>query len=106
MKNLRRVVIPFHFLAIAGVAWSAYSGQWQILLAATLVFWIVWGIGFEVGTHGLFSPSAFKASPAVHKVLAVLATLVGQGTVVFWVAVHRGYHHPHADTERDPHSPK
>lgn len=105
MKNLKRVVLPFHLLAVAGAAWAWHAGRLPELALATLAFWALLGIGLEVGTHRLFSHCAFKASPAVAKTLAVLATLVGQGTVIFWVAVHRGYHHPHADTERDPHSP-
>jgi hypothetical protein len=28
-----------------------------------------------------------------------------EGSSIFWVAVHRGYHHPHADTDKDVHSP-
>lgn len=33
------------------------------------------------------------------------ATFAGQGGSIFWVAMHRGYHHPHSDTLKDYHSP-
>jgi fatty-acid desaturase len=39
-------------------------------------------------------------------IILFLAVFAGQGSSIFWVAIHRGYHHPHADTERDLHSPK
>ncbi|HVE53278.1 MAG TPA: fatty acid desaturase [Ramlibacter sp.] len=105
MKNLVRVVLPFHLLALLALAWSWQAGKLLPLALCTLAAWVLLGIGLEVGTHRLFSHASFKTSPVVARALAVLATLVGQGTVIFWVAIHRGYHHPYADTERDPHSP-
>lgn len=105
MKNVKFVVLPFHLLALIGLTYAWRSAQFATYLVSLLVFWLVLGAALEVGTHRLFSHSAFKAGPRVTKVLAVLATLVGQGTIIFWVAVHRGYHHPFADTDRDPHSP-
>jgi stearoyl-CoA desaturase (delta-9 desaturase) len=105
MKNLKRVVAPFHLLAVASLAWAGHTGQLATLAAWAAAFWLLLGIGLEVGTHRLFSHASFGASAVVTKLLAVLGTLVGQGTVIFWVAIHRGYHHPFADTDRDPHSP-
>jgi fatty-acid desaturase len=105
MKNFKWVLVPFHLLAIAGLIYAVRIGQMLPLFFCFVLFWCLLGIGLEVGIHRLFSHHSYKASPGVEKILAVLGTLVGQGTVIFWVAIHRGYHHPYADTEKDPHSP-
>jgi stearoyl-CoA desaturase (delta-9 desaturase) len=34
------------------------------------------------------------------------AVVGGQGSPVWWVALHRGYHHRHTDKDEDPHSPR
>ena len=31
--------------------------------------------------------------------------MAGQGSPIFWIGIHRGYHHRHADTDKDAHSP-
>ncbi len=49
---------------------------------------------------------SFEASNGVRRLLAFLSVLSGQGSPLFWVAVHMGSHHPHADTEKDIHSPR
>jgi fatty-acid desaturase len=38
-------------------------------------------------------------------VVLACAALAGQGSSLTWVALHRGYHHRFADTEKDLHSP-
>ena len=32
--------------------------------------------------------------------------MAGQGSPIFWIGIHRGYHHRYADTDKDAHSPK
>jgi stearoyl-CoA desaturase (delta-9 desaturase) len=60
----------------------------------------------SIGFHRYFSHKAFKTNRFWHQVMLWGGTLAGQGSVVFWVALHR-IHHPNSDrSTADIHSPK
>jgi stearoyl-CoA desaturase (Delta-9 desaturase) len=91
--------IPVH-LAALGLTWYAGVNIWLVL-----AFTFLCQVGVEVGTHRYFAHRAFKLSLWRVWVLAWLATIAGQGSIIAWAAVHRNLHHAHADTIKDPHSP-
>ncbi|MCW7539728.1 acyl-CoA desaturase [Aquabacterium sp. A7-Y] len=62
------------------------------------------GIGSTVGFHRHFTHRSFKAVTPVRVLLAVLGSMAMQGTVIFWVSLHRR-HHQCSDAAGDPHSP-
>lgn len=69
------------------------------------IFWIALGkVGGDIGYHRLFSHKSFKTSQLKKRFLLVLGTLIGIGSSISWVSVHRS-HHRYADTIQDPHSP-
>lgn len=76
-------------------------------LWATLVMWVlVCGLGIAVGYHRVFSHKTHQLPTWKENILLFFATFAGQGGSIFWVALHRGYHHPYADSDpRDLHSP-
>jgi len=75
-------------------------------LWSTFVMWILCcGLGIAVGYHRVFSHRTHKLPPWKENILLFFAVFAGQGASIFWVALHRGYHHPYADKEQDIHSP-
>jgi fatty-acid desaturase len=75
-------------------------------LWATLVMWVlVCGLGIAVGYHRVFSHRIYQLPTWKENLILFFATFAGQGASIFWAAMHRGYHHPHADTLKDFHSP-
>lgn len=77
---------------------------WYLLLS--VVMWaLISGLGIAVGYHRVFSHRTHKLPTWKENILLFFATFAGQGSPIFWVALHRGYHHPFSDTDRDPHSP-
>jgi stearoyl-CoA desaturase (delta-9 desaturase) len=75
-------------------------------LWATLVGWIlVCGLGIAVGYHRVFSHRTHQLPPWKENVIQFLAVFAGQGASIFWVALHRGYHHRLSDHAGDIHSP-
>ena len=77
---------------------------WYLLMS--VVMWaLISGLGIAVGYHRVFSHRTHKLPAWKENILLFFATFAGQGSPIFWVALHRGYHHPYADTERDSHSP-
>jgi len=72
----------------------------------TFIMWILaCGLGIAVGYHRVFSHKTHTLPKWKENILLFLGTLSGQGASIFWVALHRGYHHPHSDKEKDIHSP-
>ena len=72
----------------------------------TFVMWILTcGLGIAVGYHRIFSHKTHKLPKWKENVILFFAVFAGQGDSIFWIAMHRGYHHPHADTKKDIHSP-
>jgi len=72
----------------------------------TFVGWIlISGYGISIGFHRYFSHRSFKTSRWISRLLAFLGCLGGQGSPLFWAALHRGLHHPFSDTDKDIHSP-
>ncbi len=72
----------------------------------TFIMWIlVCGLGIAVGYHRVFSHRTHQLPTWKENIILFFATFAGQGASIFWVALHRGYHHPYADTEKDIHSP-
>jgi stearoyl-CoA desaturase (delta-9 desaturase) len=75
-------------------------------LIFTFVMWVlVSGLGIAVGYHRVFSHKTHTLPTWKENIILFFATFAAQGTAVFWVSVHRGYHHPYSDTEKDLHSP-
>lgn len=62
-------------------------------------------IGISAGYHRLFSHYSFEVSRPAKLFILWCGLISGQGSPFWWAAVHRGYHHKHSDTEKDPHSP-
>lgn len=65
---------------------------------------LITNIGIVVGFHRHFTHRSFQATMPVRVALAILGSMAAQGTLSFWVALHR-FHHEHSDTPQDPHSP-
>jgi stearoyl-CoA desaturase (delta-9 desaturase) len=61
-------------------------------------------LGSSVGFHRHFTHRSFKAVLPVRVALCILGSASAQGTMLFWVALHRR-HHENAESVGDPHSP-
>jgi stearoyl-CoA desaturase (delta-9 desaturase) len=101
--NLAAVVLPFvAFIVAVVLLWGGAVDGIDLALFAGM--YLVTGLGITIGYHRLLTHRAFRASPRVERVLAVLGSMAVQGPVIEWVADHRK-HHAHTDEEGDPHSP-
>jgi stearoyl-CoA desaturase (delta-9 desaturase) len=84
--------------------WIAQNGLGWIEVSCFLIFYVMASIGQGIGLHRYFSHKSFKTSRPVRLVLAALATMSMQGSIIGWVADHRR-HHAHTDDCGDLHSP-
>ncbi len=100
-----KIVLPILVLGVAGVTLMVSQGLY-IYLIATFAFWVLLsGLGIAVGFHRIYSHQCYNLKPWLDNFILVCGTLACQLSSLTWVAVHIGYHHPHADKAKDPHSP-
>jgi len=97
------IVGPALGTAVA-VALAAARGFGPLDLAFLLVGATLGMLSLEIGYHRLLAHRAFKTPNWLRNLLAIGASMQGQGRVTHWVANHRR-HHVHSETPDDPHSP-
>lgn len=98
--------VPFSVLSILAIILLISGTISPLYLIVTFVMWVlISGLGIAVGYHRVFSHKTHTLPLWKENLLLFFGALAGQGGAIFWVAVHRGSHHPHADTENDLHSP-
>jgi fatty-acid desaturase len=98
--------LPLVILGMLGIILIIlnYIPSWYLIFS--VIMWtLISGLGIAVGYHRVFSHRTHKLPKWKENIILFFATFAGQGSPIFWVAVHRGYHHPHSDTEKDLHSP-
>jgi stearoyl-CoA desaturase (delta-9 desaturase) len=100
--------IPFMCLGAITIALIIMNIIPVQYLFATLLGWtLISGLGIAVGYHRIFSHKTHPNLPLwKENFILFLGSLGGQGSSITWTAIHRGYHHRFADTDRDIHSPK
>lgn len=91
-------------LALPGLVPLPQHAGWAAALGLGMWF-LVGGVGVSVGLHRHFAHRSFEAHPALRRVLAALGGMAAQGTVSYWVSLHR-MHHAASDRPGDPHSPQ
>lgn len=103
--NFLKITLPVHTLFIVSLYLMPQYLQLQDIFIWCTLWVLICGFGIAIGYHRLLSHKSFECSKGVRRLLAGLGALAGQGSPVFWVATHRGRHHPYADRDGDPHSP-
>jgi len=100
-----KIVLPMLVLFVVGIIMMITNADYQWLLA-TFGFWVLMsGLGIAVGFHRIYSHQTYDPKPWLDKLILACGTLACQSSSLTWVAIHIGYHHKYADTERDPHTP-
>jgi stearoyl-CoA desaturase (delta-9 desaturase) len=102
IKFLQLINLILLFVGIGYLILYFNTFYFTISIITFLIFGI---IGANAGYHRYFSHRTYKTNRFFEIILAIIGTLATLGSIISWVAVHR-YHHLHADTEKDPHSPK
>lgn len=110
IKNLQwrhaLIVNWFSFLGVVIASILILSGNPVSSVEVGLFagMWFLTEIGIIVGFHRHFTHCSFQAATPVRIVLSILGSMAAQGSLVFWVSLHR-LHHEYSDKQGDPHSP-
>lgn len=96
-------IVAFGSLAILLLIIGEESPKW---LLCTLLFWVaISGIGVSTCFHKILAHRNFNVSRRLKCLCTFLGCLSGQGSPLYWVAIHRGYHHVRTESNSDIHSP-
>ena len=74
------------------------------LIYSLIAWFIFFHINVGVTLHRLLSHKSFKVNELSESILSLLTVLSTLGPTLSWVSMHR-FHHKHADSDKDPHSP-
>src|SRR6185295_4810329 len=97
--------IPLFYVAMhAAVVIAFAGGRIASGVALAIAMYVLRSTAVVIGYHRYFAHRSFKTSRAMQFVLAVGGSLGAERGVLWWADTHR-YHHRHADTPRDIHSP-
>lgn len=106
-KNTYFIHIPQHLGFIFAVYTLFTGASSPVWILYTYIFWFVLGyVGFSIWYHRYFAHRSFQTSLFWENIWAYLGMLVGRGTPLNLTSLHMAQHHPYADSENDPHSPK
>jgi fatty-acid desaturase len=95
----------FVFSFVMTVWWLITTDlSWLSILIIFYCVVVYYRFGTEIGYHRYFAHRSFKTTIFKERLLLLSGTLLGVGSCLSWVAMHRA-HHEHSDTEKDPHSP-
>lgn len=101
------LIIPINLIgiyAIYKIVLLDVPSWWWLAVIAGFIFQKE--IGISAGYHRLFSHYSFTVSRPIKLFILWCGLIAGQGSPYWWAALHRGYHHKHSDTDKDPHSPR
>lgn len=105
--NLWGSIVPMQFIgmyALYSIFTDNAPAWWWV---ATIIGYICLKmLGVSAGYHRLFSHRGYVVNLITKRILLWFGMLAGQGSPLFWIGIHRGYHHRYADREGDAHSPR
>jgi stearoyl-CoA desaturase (delta-9 desaturase) len=99
--------IPYHLTAIVAIAFAITTGwSWWYLVTAICGWILLDGIGNNLTLHRFLSHKSWTPREWVQPFLLWAAVLVGEGSPLWWAALHRGHHHRVSDQPgKDFHTP-
>ena len=103
--NLWGSIIPMQFIGVYAmytITSDAPSWWW---ISTIIGYVCLKMLGVSAGYHRLFSHKGFTVNLITKRILLWFGILAGQGSPLFWIGIHRGYHHRYADRTGDPHPP-
>lgn len=103
-SHFYKIILPQWILSLYAVIWLFIDFQWYYILFALLGLYLPGIIGNTIGFHRYFTHQSFEVNKFWHYTFLFLGSLTGQGSAIFWTALHL-HHHRNSDNRMDIHSP-
>lgn len=103
-SHFYKLIFPQWILSIIALYVLVFQFQWIYVLYLLMGVYIPGIIGNTIGFHRYLTHQSFEVNKFWHYAFIVLGSMTGQGSPIFWTALHL-HHHRHSDTDADVHSP-
>jgi fatty-acid desaturase len=99
-------IVPVQIFGVYAL-YLLFTGQysWWNILCIVIGYICIMILGVSGCYHRMLSHKSFSVHPLIKKLMLWCSAISNQGSPIFWVMIHRGYHHKYSDTDKDPHSP-
>ena len=104
-SHFYKIILPQWLLSLIAIAWLCIDFQWIFIGYALLGLYLPGIIGNTIGFHRYLTHQSFETNKFWHYMFLFLGSLTGQGSAIFWTALHL-HHHRNSDNEIDVHSPQ
>jgi len=97
---------PYHVAAILAIVYATQNWSWWYPVWALCGWILLDGIGNNLTLHRWLSHKSWTPRKFFEPFLLWAATMVGEGSPLWWAALHRGHHHRVSDQPgKDIHTP-
>jgi stearoyl-CoA desaturase (delta-9 desaturase) len=98
---------PYHIMAAVAIAYAIATGwSWWLPLTAVCGWVLLDGVGNNLTLHRFLSHRSWQPRKWMEPFLLWDAVMVGEGSPLWWAALHRGHHHRVSDQPgKDFHTP-
>ena len=98
---------PYHITAILAIAYAVTTAwSWWLPVTAICGWILLDGVGNNLTLHRWLSHKSWTPHRWTEPFLLWAATMVGEGSPLWWAALHRGHHHRVSDQPgKDIHTP-
>jgi stearoyl-CoA desaturase (delta-9 desaturase) len=105
-KKYEYVIFQYiiNILGMLGVAYAVITLNFYLLVMSYLLHVVYKLFAYNIALHRYFSHKSFKTTPAKHKFLCWVSTIIGAGPPFLFSSAHR-HHHVYSDTDKDLHGP-
>lgn len=102
--HAKKIILPNYVLSLGAVAYLTFNFQALYLVYTALGYLTLGVFGNFIGFHRYLTHQSFEVNRVLHYLFVLLGSLTGQGSPIFWTALHL-HHHRNSDTDLDVHSP-
>ena len=102
--HFKKIMLPNYLLSAVALYLIIANFQITFIFYAILGYLILGVFGNFIGFHRYLTHQSFSVNSVLHYLFIFLGSLTGQGSPIFWTALHL-HHHRHSDTKDDIHSP-
>jgi fatty-acid desaturase len=103
-SHFYKIFLPNHILSITAIILLFIDFSISKLIYTILGFYVIGVFGNTIGFHRYLTHQSFSVNQCWHKIMIILGSWSGQGSAIFWAALHL-HHHKHSDDYLDVHSP-
>lgn len=103
-SHAKKIILPNYLMSLGAIFLLITDFHLLYLVYLILGYLVLGVVGNFIGFHRYLTHQSFQTYKPIHYIFIFLGSLTGQGSPIFWTALHL-HHHRNSDTADDVHSP-